>query len=95
MAKTLNQMRNLMVCPAGNSGKVNPCSDRCRWQAGLRGLPVLLLLGRGVSPADRWAVGTATGDGLDRASLGTQEEHSMDHGHGPLVPQHLDSRSPA
>ena len=34
MAKSMNQMHNLMISPAGNGGKVNPRSDRSGQQAG-------------------------------------------------------------
>ena len=34
MAKTMNQMHNSTISPAGNGGKVNPRSDRSRRQVG-------------------------------------------------------------
>lgn len=56
-AKTMNQMHNLVIYPAGNGGKVNPRSDRSRPRAGdgCRGNRATPARGD-ISPADGSAV---------------------------------------
>lgn len=101
MAKTMNQMHNSTIFPAGNDGKVNPRSDRSRRQAGdgcRENLGCSCPAGMSLLQMG-WAVETTAGGQMlaqDCLTSGTWHSAPRVCSHGPhqWIPGHCNIQSP-